>query len=60
LRFQTAAYFALAKNLPTLTAVPDILAALDSLDNHLAYRTFLVGHDITAADFIIWGSIKGI
>lgn len=45
--------------MPTLTAIPDILALLDSLDNHLAYRTFLVGHDITAADFIIWGSIKG-
>lgn len=55
---KTAAYFTLAKTLPTLTAIPDILAALDSLDNHLAYRTFLVGHDITAADFIIWGSIK--
>jgi glutamyl-tRNA synthetase len=44
---------------PTLTAIPDILALLDSLDNHLAYRTFFVGHNITAADFIIWGSIKG-
>ncbi|KAG2157498.1 tRNA synthetases class I, catalytic domain-containing protein [Suillus clintonianus] len=55
---KTAAYFDLAKTVPTLTAIPDILAALDSLDNHLAYRTFLVGHDITAADFIIWGAIK--
>jgi glutathione S-transferase len=42
-----------------LTAIPDIVALLDSLDNHLAYRTFLVGHNITAADFIVWGSIKG-
>ncbi|KAG1877699.1 tRNA synthetases class I, catalytic domain-containing protein [Suillus subalutaceus] len=54
----TAAYFELAKTVPTLTAIPDIIALLDSLDNHLAYRTFLVGHDMTAADFIIWGSIK--
>ncbi|KAG1761706.1 tRNA synthetases class I, catalytic domain-containing protein [Suillus occidentalis] len=50
---KTAAYFELAKTLPTLTAIPDIVALLDSLDNHLAYRTFLVGHNITAADFII-------
>ncbi|KAG2146845.1 tRNA synthetases class I, catalytic domain-containing protein [Suillus bovinus] len=57
-RFQTATYFELAKTVPTLTAIPDILALLDSLDDHLAYRTFLVGHDITAADFIIWGSVK--
>ncbi|KAG1891423.1 tRNA synthetases class I, catalytic domain-containing protein [Suillus subluteus] len=55
---KTAAYFELAKTVPTLTAIPDIIALLDSLDNHLAYRTFLVGHDMTAADFIIWGSIK--
>ncbi|KAH7920134.1 glutamate-tRNA ligase [Leucogyrophana mollusca] len=56
---KTASYFALAKTLPTLTAIPDIVTAFDSLDNHLAYRTFLVGHDITAADWILWGSIKG-
>ncbi|KAF9227790.1 glutamyl-tRNA synthetase, partial [Gyrodon lividus] len=53
-----ATYFALAKTLPTITAVPDILTALDSLDNHLVYRTFLVGHDITAADWMLWGTIR--
>ncbi|TBU35547.1 glutamate-tRNA ligase [Dichomitus squalens] len=56
---KSAAYFALAKSLPTVTAFPEITAALDSLDDHLAYRAFLVGHDITAADFIVWGALKG-
>ena len=57
---QTASYFALAKSLPTFTAFPQITAALDSLDDHLAFRTFLVGHDVTAADFIVWGALKGL
>lgn len=56
---QTSAYFALAKTLPKVTAFPEITAALDSLDDHLAYRTFLVGHDMTAADWIVWGALKG-
>jgi glutathione S-transferase len=42
------------------TLVPEIIAALDSLDDHLAYRTFLVGHEITAADLLVWGAIKGM
>ena len=44
----------------TLTAIADIIVALDSLDDHLAFRTFLVGHNISAADWIVWGSLKGI
>ncbi|EPS95462.1 hypothetical protein FOMPIDRAFT_1025810 [Fomitopsis schrenkii] len=56
---KTQAYFALAKSLPTVTAFPEIVAALDSLDDHLAYRAFLVGHDISAADWIVWGVLKG-
>ncbi|KAI0748413.1 glutamate-tRNA ligase [Daedaleopsis nitida] len=56
---KTSAYFALAKTLPTVTAIPEITAALDSLDDHLAYRTFLVGHTMTAADWAIWGGLKG-
>ena len=39
--------------------MPEIIASLDSLDDHLAYRTFLVGHDLTASDFLVWGAIKG-
>ncbi|KAN0140810.1 glutamate-tRNA ligase [Lactarius tabidus] len=56
---KTPAYFALANSLASTTAVPQIIASLDSLDDHLAYRTFLVGHDITAADWIVWGVLKG-
>ncbi|KAH8106901.1 glutamate-tRNA ligase [Cristinia sonorae] len=56
---KTQTYFALASTVPKLTAFPDITAALHSVDDHLAYRTYLVGHDITAADFILWGSLKG-
>ncbi|KAJ7775194.1 glutamate-tRNA ligase [Mycena metata] len=55
---KSPAFFALAKTLATVTAVPDIVAALDSLDDHLTYRTFLVGHEITAADWMLWGTLK--
>ena len=57
---QTSAYFALSKSLPTVTVFPEITAALDSLDDHLAFRTFLVGHGITAADLMVWGALKGM
>ncbi|KZT27302.1 glutamate-tRNA ligase [Neolentinus lepideus HHB14362 ss-1] len=56
---KSQAFFAIAKKIPTITAVPDLLTALDSLDDHLAFRTFLIGHDITASDFMLWGAIKG-
>ncbi|KAK7037996.1 putative glutamate--tRNA ligase, cytoplasmic [Favolaschia claudopus] len=56
---KTPAFFALAKSLSTTTAVPQIIAALDSLDDHLTYRTLLVGHEITAADWMLWGAMKG-
>jgi glutathione S-transferase len=52
-------FFILANALGKTTVVPEIIASLDSLDDHLAYRTFLVGNDITAADFLVWGAIKG-
>ncbi|KAG8899848.1 hypothetical protein FRB99_006405 [Tulasnella sp. 403] len=53
-----ASFVALAKSLSTLTAYPDVLAALDLLDDHLAYRTFLVGHAVTSADLLVWGAMK--
>ncbi|PPR01475.1 hypothetical protein CVT26_015098 [Gymnopilus dilepis] len=56
---KSLSFFALAKNLRTLAAFPEIVTALDSLDDHLAFRTFLVGHDITAADWVVWGALKG-
>jgi glutamyl-tRNA synthetase len=49
----------LAKSLATDTAIPQIISSLDSLDDYLAYRTFLVGHDSTGADWIVWGVLKG-
>ncbi|WFD00926.1 glutamate--tRNA ligase [Malassezia yamatoensis] len=30
----------------------------DDLDQHLALRTYLVGHTVTAADVAIWGAIR--
>ncbi|KAG5645078.1 hypothetical protein DXG03_007168 [Asterophora parasitica] len=56
---KTQSFFVLAKNLRTVTAHPEVVAALDSLDDLLAFRTFLVGHTATAADWIVWGSLKG-
>jgi len=57
---QSQSFFVLASSLSKLTAFPEIVAALDSLDDYLAFRTFLVGHDITATDWIIWGAMKGL
>ncbi|KAF5315925.1 hypothetical protein D9611_004790 [Ephemerocybe angulata] len=56
---KSPAFLTLATKLRTLAAFPEIVAALDSLDDHLAYRTYLVGHDITAADWAVWGALKG-
>ncbi|TFY77342.1 hypothetical protein EWM64_g6671 [Hericium alpestre] len=56
---KTPAYFALAKSLIAAAGKPEITSALDSLDDHLAWRTFLIGHEITAADWIVWGALKG-
>ncbi|GLB34771.1 putative class-I aminoacyl-tRNA synthetase family protein [Lyophyllum shimeji] len=56
---KTPSFFALAKNLRTVTAHSDLVAALNSLDDFLAFRTFLVGHSTTAADWIVWGAVKG-
>ncbi|KAI6045554.1 tRNA synthetases class I, catalytic domain-containing protein [Pisolithus marmoratus] len=55
---KAATYAALAKTLSTVTGVPDILSVLDSIDNHLAYRTFLVANDIAAVDWLLWGAIR--
>ena len=36
-----------------------MVSALDSLDDYLCFRTFLVGHSITAVDWMLWGTLKG-
>ncbi|VDB94120.1 unnamed protein product [Peniophora sp. CBMAI 1063] len=56
---RSASYYILAAALAKASVVPEIIASLDSLDDHLAYRTFLLGHTLTASDFLIWGAIKG-
>jgi glutamyl-tRNA synthetase len=56
---QSSAFFTLAKNLKTLAVFPEIVTALDSVDDHLAFRTFLIGHTVSAADWALWGSLKG-
>ncbi|KAG6844928.1 hypothetical protein H0H87_002412 [Tephrocybe sp. NHM501043] len=56
---KTPSFFTLAKSFRTITAHPELVAALDSLDNILAFRTFLVGHSMTSADWIVWGALKG-
>ncbi|EPQ27997.1 uncharacterized protein PFL1_04324 [Pseudozyma flocculosa PF-1] len=33
-------------------------AIADNLDQHLALRTFLVGHSVTAADLAVWSGIR--
>ena len=37
---------------------PVALQNADDLDQHLALRTYLVGHTVTAADAAIWGAIR--
>ncbi|GBE89136.1 glutamyl-tRNA synthetase [Sparassis latifolia] len=55
---KTKEFVSLAKTMPTLVAFDETLAALNFLDDHLTFRTFLIGHDITVADWVIWGAIK--
>ena len=35
------------------------MESLDSLDQHLAYRAFMIGHDVTSLDWVLWGALKG-
>ncbi|PFH54261.1 hypothetical protein AMATHDRAFT_186121 [Amanita thiersii Skay4041] len=53
-----SSFFTLATSLRSVTAFNEIVAALDSLDDHLAFRTFLIGHNLSAADWMIWGTLK--
>lgn len=47
---------------PVLAAsseVHEIIRMLGELDHRVAFRTFLVEHDISEADYILWGCLKG-
>lgn len=58
LTLQTPALISSARALANATAHPEVVAALEKFDNRLAYRTFLVGHDIGATDFVLWAALK--
>ncbi|KZO97792.1 glutamate-tRNA ligase [Calocera viscosa TUFC12733] len=51
-------YLAQAAHLASLTAFGEVTSSLDALDDHLALRTYLVGHSPTVADWALWGALK--
>ena len=53
------AIIALAKSLPTTKDFNAVVSSLDALDDRLALRTFLDGHEITVVDWLVWGALKG-
>jgi len=55
---QTPALISSARALAKAAAHPEVVAALEEFDNRLAYRTFLVGHDIGSTDFVLWAALK--
>lgn len=55
---QTSTLISSAKALAKATVHPEVVAALEKFDNRLAYRTFLVGHDLSATDFVLWAALK--
>ncbi|KDN51808.1 hypothetical protein RSAG8_00357, partial [Rhizoctonia solani AG-8 WAC10335] len=42
----------------TKTAFAELAPVIDTIDDHLAYRTFIVGHALTAVDWAVWGALK--
>lgn len=56
---QSSSFFAIARSLEENSTFEKTIDVLAYLDAYLAYRTFLVGHDLTAADLMLWGSMKG-
>lgn len=57
---QVESLLSLTRTLPELAGVEDIVDGLNALDDHLAIRTFFVGHVISHVDWIIWGQIRGV
>ena len=56
---QGEALITLARSLPTTEDFGAVTSALDSLDDRLALRTFLDGHDLSAVDWLVYASIQG-
>ncbi|KAF8759155.1 tRNA synthetases class I (E and Q) [Rhizoctonia solani] len=48
----------IATSLPTKTAFAELSPIIDTIDDHLAYRTFIIGHALTAADWAVWGALR--
>jgi glutamyl-tRNA synthetase len=57
--WQSTKFHEIATSLPTKTAFAELAPVIDNIDDHLAYRTFIVGHALTAADWAVWGALKG-
>ena len=43
-----------------LTAGPGLEAACSALDAYLAFRSFLVGFNLTIADLACWGQLESV
>src|ERR1700722_12498450 len=57
---ETEAFFSLAQSVTNSPSFDQTVSVLDSIDHHLTFRTFLIGHNISAADWMRWGSFKGL
>ncbi|KAG8841612.1 hypothetical protein FRB91_004825 [Serendipita sp. 411] len=55
----TPDFLKIATNLRGNLAFPELVAILDDLDDYLAYRTYLIGHDLSSVDLAIWGACRG-
>lgn len=56
---QSPYFIGLAQSLRGPNSYSSISRTFDILDNHLGYRTWLDGHEMTTADWILWGALKG-
>ncbi|KAG8773326.1 hypothetical protein FRC16_005418 [Serendipita sp. 398] len=54
----TPDFLKIATNLRGNLAFPELVAILDDLDDYLAYRTYLIGHDLSSVDLAIWGACR--
>ncbi|GJJ12524.1 hypothetical protein Clacol_006767 [Clathrus columnatus] len=53
------AFLSIANTLPAFTSFNDLVTAFDLLDDHLAFRTFLINKDLSLVDLVLWGALKG-
>ncbi|KAM6500428.1 tRNA synthetases class I (E and Q), catalytic domain containing protein [Amanita muscaria] len=56
---KTPSFLTLAATLRDVSAFAELVAILDSLDDHLTFRTFLVNQDPSTTDWMVWGVLKG-